>query len=46
MRATLKVDGPCVVQYPKDGIVPYAQNVTGEPPTVGSGDADSGGQTR
>ena len=35
VRATLKVDGPCVVQYPKDGIVPYAQNVTGEPFAVG-----------
>ena len=29
------MDGPCVVQYPKDGIVPYAQNVTGEPFAVG-----------
>ena len=35
VRATLKLDGPCVVQYPKEGIEPYAQNVTGEPFTVG-----------
>ena len=35
VRATLKLDGPCVVQYPKEGIEPYAQNVTGEPFAVG-----------
>ena len=35
VRATLKLDGPCVVQYPKEGIEPYAQNVTGEPFAIG-----------
>jgi len=35
MSAALGVDGPCVVQYPKDGIEPYAADLAGEPLTVG-----------
>lgn len=35
VRATLKLDGPCVVQYPKDGIEPYAESIEGEPFTIG-----------
>ena len=32
VRASLFIKGPCVIQYPKEGIVPYAQ---GNPFTVG-----------
>ncbi len=35
MHASLGVDGPCVIQYPKDGIEPYAQTLSGEPLMVG-----------
>lgn len=35
VRATLALEGPCVVQYPKEGIDPFAKNVTGEPFAVG-----------
>lgn len=35
LRATLQLEGPCVVQYPKDGIEPYAQAIDGEPLEIG-----------
>jgi len=35
LRATLRLEGPCVVQYPKDGIEPYAQAIDGEPLEIG-----------
>jgi len=35
VRASIHVDGPCVIQYPKDGIEPYAQCVSGEPFAIG-----------
>lgn len=35
VRAALTIDGPCVIQYPKDGIAPYAKAVNGESLTVG-----------
>jgi len=48
IRASLKVDGPCVIQYPKDGIEPYAQDQENRPLEVGrwqtlrsSSDADN-----
>ena len=30
LKASLAVDGPCVIQYPKDGIEPYADADAGE----------------
>jgi len=30
MKASLAIDGPCVIQYPKDGIERYAQSLNGE----------------
>ena len=35
MGVSLGVDGPCVIQYPKDGIEPYAEDVNGNPLEVG-----------
>ena len=35
LHLSLNVEGPCVVQYPKDGIVPYAQPMDGLPLQVG-----------
>ena len=35
MRLALGVDGPCVIQYPKDGIEPYAHDLAGEALAVG-----------
>ena len=35
LGAALHVDGPCVIQYPKDGIEPYAAPLSGEPLAVG-----------
>ena len=35
IRASLAVNGPCIIQYSKDGIMPYAQPVDGEPFAVG-----------
>lgn len=35
VRASIGVEGPCVIQYPKDGIEPYAQNLSGEGFAVG-----------
>ena len=35
IRASLGVNGPCVIQYSKDGIAPYAQPVDGKPFAVG-----------
>lgn len=35
LRATLALEGPCVVQYPKDGIEPYAQAIDGRPLEIG-----------
>ncbi|MBQ4264201.1 MAG: 1-deoxy-D-xylulose-5-phosphate synthase, partial [Clostridia bacterium] len=35
MRVSLGVEGPCVIQYPKDGIEPYAQDIAGEPLAAG-----------
>lgn len=35
LRATLRLEGPCVVQYPKDGIEPYAQAIDGQPLEIG-----------
>ena len=35
VRASLSVDGPCVLQYPKEGIEPYAQDVDGQEFAVG-----------
>ena len=35
IRLSLGVNGPCVIQYPKDGIEPYAQDVNGRPLEVG-----------
>ena len=35
MGLALQVNGPCVVQYPKDGIEPYAADLGGEPLCVG-----------
>jgi len=35
IHASVKVDGPCVIQYPKDGIEPYAKDIHGEPLAVG-----------
>lgn len=35
MELALGMSGPCVIQYPKDGIEPYAENLSGEPLTVG-----------
>lgn len=34
-RASLSVNGPCVIQYPKDGIEPYAQDTEGRTFEVG-----------
>ena len=30
LRASLNIEGPCVIQYPKDGIEPYADALDGE----------------
>lgn len=35
VRASLQLDGPCVIQYSKDGIAPYAQPLDGEAFCVG-----------
>lgn len=35
LGAALHVDGPSVIQYPKDGIEPYAKALNGEPLAVG-----------
>ena len=35
MEAALEVNGPCVVQYPKDGIEPYAEDIHGQALAVG-----------
>ena len=35
VRASLKLEGPCVIQYPKDGILPYAEPVGHEAFSVG-----------
>ena len=35
MQASLALNGPCVIQYPKDGIEPYAQPVDAQPYRVG-----------
>ncbi|MBQ6857924.1 MAG: 1-deoxy-D-xylulose-5-phosphate synthase [Clostridia bacterium] len=35
LHATLALEGPCVVQYPKDGIAPYAQDMRGEALSIG-----------
>lgn len=35
VRASLALEGPCVIQYSKDGIAPYAQPLDGEPFVVG-----------
>lgn len=35
LRLSLAVEGPCVIQYPKDGIEPYAQDMRGEALAVG-----------
>lgn len=34
-RASLAVEGPCVIQYPKEGIEPYAKDTEGRTFTVG-----------
>lgn len=34
-RASLTVDGPCVIQYPKEGIEPYAKDIQGRTFSVG-----------
>ena len=35
IRASLALEGPCVIQYPKDGIEPYAQPLDGKPFEIG-----------
>lgn len=35
LRASLALEGPCVIQYSKDGIAPYAQPTDGKPFVVG-----------
>ena len=35
VRASLGVEGPCVIQYPKDGIEPFGADVDGESFAVG-----------
>ncbi|MBR5302611.1 MAG: 1-deoxy-D-xylulose-5-phosphate synthase [Clostridia bacterium] len=35
MGVALGVDGPCVIQYPKDGIEPYAEDMNGKPLEAG-----------
>ena len=35
MAVSLGVDGPCVIQYPKDGIEPYASDLKNEPLAAG-----------
>ena len=35
VRASIAVEGPCVIQYPKDGIEPYAKDLDGEGLAVG-----------
>jgi len=35
LRLSLGVEGPCVIQYPKDGIEPYAQPLNAEQLAVG-----------
>ncbi len=35
VRASLALDGPCVIQYSKDGLMPYAQPLDGKPFEVG-----------
>lgn len=35
VRASIALEGPCVIQYPKDGIEPYARSLDGEGLAVG-----------
>ena len=35
VEASLGVNGPCVIEYPKDGIEPYAKPLDGRAPEVG-----------
>ena len=35
IRSSLALDGPCVIQYSKDGIAPYAQPLDGNPFEIG-----------
>ncbi|MBR5288718.1 MAG: 1-deoxy-D-xylulose-5-phosphate synthase [Clostridia bacterium] len=35
VRASLTIEGPCVIQYSKDGIAPYAQATDGKPFEIG-----------
>ena len=35
IRLSREVDGPCVIQYPKDGIGPYGEDAEGKPLAVG-----------
>ena len=35
IRLSREVDGPCVIQYPKDGIEPYGEDAEGKPLAVG-----------
>ena len=35
VRATLQLEGPCVVQYPKEGIEPYAESTDGQAFAIG-----------
>lgn len=35
VKVSLGVNGPCVIQYPKDGIEPYAKPLDGRAPEVG-----------
>lgn len=35
VAAAVHVNSPCVIQYPKDGIEPYAKPLDGQPPQVG-----------
>ncbi len=38
VRASLDVEGPCIIQYSKDGIERYAESVDGKPFAVGKWD--------
>ena len=35
VEASIGVEGPCVIEYPKDGIEPYAKPLDGKAPEVG-----------
>ncbi len=35
IHSSARIEGPCVIQYPKDGIEPYAQDLSGRPLEVG-----------